>query len=912
MPERKHGIDALVSGLTNFKEESPAPLDVVDAKKNNFNYKKYKHDKKDVIVKTFNQDSYRGPSLRDFIIRSDMIYKLTEKKLRENNQGAELDRKLERLNQAREACVDLLKRECTVEPTTADQRRYDKKIKAQLSATIKQATEIIQDFLFQGIALTAPDAFESHANLTAVLREYQADESLLTAEEGRPDFVNFYPNPVPGSDQKGGFISVQRTIGHTIPSTERFNRKPYENKLPNFVECGVYYKDVNGTIQPEFKGFRHSSYTPIRVENSYNRQKAAAEIVKGMLIELAKQEQLNNPNLNQPILLNLSSLALLTPYHRTDMLIPAKEEYEYRQLEESYEALMFYNNREVKLSIDGKEISVQLNVTMMNAPSNPAGVFFAKRRTPLKLVHSSLEDDINTQGMSKFIQQGCSFLKDNQFAEEMKNIFKQDASGLEFRLAKKYETLSSTQGSHTYFKIKQEIKQLNQQIFRLEHARIKACRDYLKTNRKSMVAFLEDLKSQNPKSNEDQVCELFFQTLLMYFDGQVEPNQYGARFLLASQKMGSHADFYCKSGEDRTGRMQNMVEELCIFYRNYGYYPRYDANKKSMEPEDQKIQSQIAVMVHEFSVSNDITGENSRGARGLQIGEGLKTNQTLPASVGDQMGKMAKGIYSLRHTGVQNEIAKKIYGLRIDTSRQHLLKETLNKNKADVLVVKTNAQGFSSRLMRVSERKSSEAQPAPRAVLQDEIKATKETSYIAHRLGENDLIVIEKKYNDVVGCIEKDAKMVRDMTKAPPGGLSREINEELAIEHAFAMIAPPFNPKISTLVLSGTDQEQVARIQAVLLILHNKLPDFKELEVKVDEAGMRPDLSTDAHIQKKNNESFIRAHLSDSACRQVLERQSELSQLIEKQRKIKFIVNSERQEGKLNILEGSEVKISPK
>ncbi len=935
MPKRNNyeTVDELLAEAVHTLRDDSASLNSREADRNRFFYGIFQEGTKPrVIVKGFDENSYNGPSLRDFIDRLSILHlvaveRLKAKRLAGNITQVDYDKKIATLEQKREECIASLERDCQIQPIPLDGL---KKRQKEIELAIRQATLYIQQYTFDALVLTDPNAFQSQHALDESLRAYMSDESRLTAKMGRPDFINVYANPEEG--KTGEFISIQRTVDHTIPSTERDDTGPFEGKIPNFVECGVYYRDADGNQRSEFTGYRHSSYPPIREKDDFTRQKKAAKIVQSMLTELARQEMKKGHY--GTIELNLSSLTLLTPYHRTDAIVPSGEQ-EYRQLAESYDAVMLYKDRPIKLNIDGREVTVKLNVSMLNAPGNPAGVSISERGTFTRWsMHSRLEKDINAQGMSEFIQKTCGYLTDYsgiQVVQDIKDIFKKGGEefGLKHLLAKANERLAEAiktgSGKSRYYKeCKLEVDKLNKQIFKIERERMRACRKFMTNpnNRRDVDMFLASLQNP-PRTTQSEVAELFFQTLLIYSDGKVDPIHYGSRFLLANQKMGNHVDFYCKSGEDRTGRMQNMVEELCIFYRNHGCYPKYDSFKKRMDPVDKIQQDQIALAVNEFSVSRDITGANSIGARGLQIADQLgpfkaRANAMLPTVMGDRIGKTAKGVYSLTDSLIGKSPVRKIApSLAIDKTRKKLLEKTLgNASRGNILFEEgTSRLGFSSRIVHSTERENYERSkstpgtptPPPRTTVSS-------PTYTAHRLSKDDLIVSEKEYSvGVLGRIEKSTHSVSDMTQVPEGGLPPDVNEDLAIEQAFAMVNPPFNPEASILVLSGADDEQVARIHAVLLFLKNNITFLKTLEIEVEGASAQPEVATKPSLQKKYDQAFVKAHLSDSALHKIKSHKTDFILLVEKQKHMKSVIKAGRPEAEseLTLIEGASI-ILPK
>ncbi|MCH9689682.1 MAG: hypothetical protein K0U24_08780 [Gammaproteobacteria bacterium] len=464
---------------------------------------------------------------------------------------------------------------------------------AAVISEIKRAQAYIAQFIADAVCLIPSNSKTQDKRVY----DLAALESKVIAEKGRPNFINYY-STAPEADEEAPIqrVSIQRVVGDAIPSTERGYAK-----LPNFVECGVGYIDKeSGDYVSQFTGYRHSSYPPIRIENKILRRAAAGDTVKEMLTELAKKKLAKRSDLEHagskenPIKITLSSLALLTPISSW-----LKEQYfrgfesESRQLKESHGALMAYDDRVIEVHVGGRSVWIRPDINLFTAPSNAHGKMVTK--TPG--MRSGLEQKINRKWMRKFISQM------NQHLDETSDFL------------------------------------LGEHPTRAELVR--------------KLAALNVLQGEGG-DEEQKMMRLYLETLLMQMDRQVEPGQVGARYLILSKYMGHDVDFYCKSGEDRTGRVQNLIEEMYEFSRRHGYFPRYDSHKKALLLDDTTQQQTLALYASEFSVSRDITGENAHGARGLQLGLGpmkhlfhaMDMNVGLPNDSGDVLGKTAKGVYS--------------------------------------------------------------------------------------------------------------------------------------------------------------------------------------------------------------------------------------------------------------------------
>jgi len=900
-----------------FKEPTVDATQNVEANEsarlNNFEYSEYLYNQAHaLIVKQFKEQSYNGPTKRDFQERLNIIFETAKMKLKEqfDNQQfnqTEYELKLKKIEAYKATARDAINNNCTIAPKYISDDLVARE-KKEVIPVINQAKQYIQQFVFDALVVIEPDAFQSKKQLTRALSDFSADESRLTAEKGRRNFINLYPIP------KGDLsrVSMQRVINDAIPSTERDGKLP--GKLPNFVECGIGYKKADGSFFSEFSGYRHSSYPTIKVADDFVRQKNTALTVRDMLAELARKKLLTNPALSAGIIeLNLSSLTLLSPvaiiekFGLTDESVLPKGESEYKQLEESYNALMMYNDRVIDLEVDGGTFQVKLNVNLVNAAANPIGVYAAKQGiSGRRLAQSTLEKHINTEGMNRYIEQTERYLKEKNHPLVFENLtpYQPELGVIRQQLIEKNKQLEldlMADNQSAYHTKKQEISNLKNQIYAFELKVMDTRKEQYFKHRSEIDAYLQSIKDSPNKSPEMQVAELYYQSIAMYMDGQVEPAQFGARYLLVRQKTGDDVEYFCKSGEDRTGRVQNLLEELCEFNRSQGRFPVYDFKNKQMDKQDREMQQNIAQYVSEFSVSRDINNENVHGARGLQIGSSLDLNKKLPNSSGDALAKTHKRVYLLG-----NFLPKKA------------LTQTIKGAQGNVLVEEDRMQGFFSRVVRSQDRSAYEQSKSSSSPPRSELLEGTDTlpTYQSKKIDKHDLVVIEKTYTinnnsqTVVARLEREVGAIRDVTEVPQNGLPEHINQEAALQQAYAMLSPPFQvKKDKPLILKGNDNAQVARVHAALLALKSKHDSLKNLVILVKGNSPRPSIEQSKAKQKEANELFIKSHLSNDILSSA--RMNEFVLLVNKQNKFKSLVGLGRKDSnsKLNLIE--DAKISP-
>ncbi|MBS0288727.1 MAG: hypothetical protein JSS07_01655 [Proteobacteria bacterium] len=88
--------------------------------------------------------------------------------------------------------------------------------------------------------------------------------------------------------------------------------------------------------------------------------------------------------------------------------------------------------------------------------------------------------------------------------------------------------------------------------------------------------------------------------------------RFQARFALLAQHMDAFVEWFCKSGEDRTGLLNEHIEAFCIFIEKYGYPPRWEN-----EEDNQKFH-EIMPHVHNGAPNRETNGLND-DSPGLKV-----------------------------------------------------------------------------------------------------------------------------------------------------------------------------------------------------------------------------------------------------------------------------------------------------
>lgn len=88
--------------------------------------------------------------------------------------------------------------------------------------------------------------------------------------------------------------------------------------------------------------------------------------------------------------------------------------------------------------------------------------------------------------------------------------------------------------------------------------------------------------------------------------------QFQARFALLTQHMDNFVEWFCKSGEDRTGLLNEQIEAYCLFIEKKGYPPRW-GNK-----EDDAFFYKLMPVVHNGTSNRETNAFNDDGP-GLKV-----------------------------------------------------------------------------------------------------------------------------------------------------------------------------------------------------------------------------------------------------------------------------------------------------
>jgi len=443
---------------------------------------------------------------------------------------------------------------------------------------------------------------------------------------------------------------------YTCPSTIRDKRQVGQ---ANAVRTEIA---VNG--RTVFTGHRHGSPSVLKINNDAERQYRTLQNVKQTLALAAEERiaKLGDP-LPDPLVLNISSMSLLSPVMKGDLLDGMKQ---FRQVDDSRQAYWSLHGRTIPLEVrneDGttRTVRVQLNSTFMSIGVNAVRGFGIPGFGANELVQR-----VNNRGLDQFFNH---FLKDAV----------QTADPELARVAKRLDELE-TQPSIRAAKTK--IVEYDRAALNLAYEKLEYCNRALadpdhkarvdskviKTERKNALKIIEreeknidklykelanareeiyqnrigDLRNilnelkimgraqggDKYKNNKDfQKWQMFVDAIDIYYN-QPQPGlkrfidvklktreknkilkkmakeddwdkkdqlrdqanalqkeidylnksnyRFQARFAMLANYMGDFVEWFCKSGEDRTGLLNEHIEAFCLFIEKYGCAPNWD------------------------------------------------------------------------------------------------------------------------------------------------------------------------------------------------------------------------------------------------------------------------------------------------------------------------------------------------
>ena len=156
--------------------------------------------------------------------------------------------------------------------------------------------------------------------------------------------------------------------------------------------------------------------------------------------------------------------------------------------------------------------------------------------------------------------------------------------------------------------------------------------------------------------------------------------QFQARFALLAQHMDNFVEWFCKSGEDRTGLLNEHIEAYCIFIEQNGHAPRWG------NEEDNKKFHKMMPHVHNGAPNRETNGFND-DSPGLKVSDADFEMRNLSYYTDKKMANMAADSSKIK--GVMNvEKIKKIIKGEPENVNPPIV-STFNHNKLLTQVNKT-------------------------------------------------------------------------------------------------------------------------------------------------------------------------------------------------------------------------------
>lgn len=645
-------------------------------------------------VRFFTEESYHGAKVEDFIARANALTQvaLTRAAKLPEAQASELSAWIQ--NEF-EKTRKRLSEQCII---NANNHLAETQAKAILTAR-----SLLRQLLVDLVTATDPDALTEKGITKSAISAFQSEEAQWLAAEGRPNFVHVYQLPSDiQTDTNYRRVSAQETMGdHTNPSTLRDKKE-----LSNFIRvaCGAF-DAASGQYRQDFFAYRHSSYSPIQYKGTsksdsfMHRRDGAAKSARQMLQTLVEAKLADLPADEMqtgPIEISLSSMMMLSPSWFMDHGKMSED----RQVEESFHALQMLNGRVLDITIatehGDRVVQVKPDFSQMNAPANAkASPFLVYSKSMVNErgfydYQSSMLAFLNQNPIETNTPMGAAKLELVEIAVQSKAFLEQQAKHpdiiqaerrLQVKLAQanlpalyarlenlqlQYQHCGSDADKKSLYK---QYKHLDKQIQKRQKHVAKAYAEVNRVRRKNRQkhcqesmnllhnaitaalgnASLQDwFKSENGRDLRDQLTafQLYLDALTLQDNHLQESYEFAhdfqARYLLSNNLIGRNVEMFCKSGKDRTGRVQNYIEEMLSYRDIYGSVPRLN------EESQQRLEA-ISGSVHEFSVSREIAHHNAHGARGLLQDAGnriarvrLRVNRALNILTDRAMGSLAK------------------------------------------------------------------------------------------------------------------------------------------------------------------------------------------------------------------------------------------------------------------------------
>jgi len=492
-----------------------------------------------------------------------------------------------------------------------------------------------------------------------------------TAQDQQPEIIRFTPEIKKLIKEQGGNPGI--AYGSNAPECFLPSSLRYGEGLVNFLLTGFY----TSKQKQLFSGLRSASPTVLGVKGDICRIAKTLRIIE-QLLETIIREKLKEENEQEPLLIHLSVLSLLASSILEE---GRRDNNERRQIEEIFFALSGVDGKTIPFNVDGRELVVKIDINFMALGCNPSQKY-------LELY--AIRERVNRKGYFDFLKHMFNFLKQHEDIvgqdEFLYKIFEIIRSffidTIVVKENRKLEVLRDIQKETDYAEYRKKIMEYEENFsngllagdfssYRTQVENSYKAGDKIhgaiysrlclwwNENEKLYKKYLGKFaRREYPKESLHyliyQILRLFYQANRLFLEKEklFESEQYYFElqkvYLVISYFIGRIPWWFCKSGKDRTGKLENVILEDLIIYHLMGQFPLLGDPLVDNLKLDESIRDEIAAMVHEYSMSKQIAAANVLGPRVLQIRDGQRS-QGLRLGVFDRplaMPEFAKALKS--------------------------------------------------------------------------------------------------------------------------------------------------------------------------------------------------------------------------------------------------------------------------
>ncbi len=638
-------------------------------------------------VNEYEPNAYNGPKTEDFIEQQRVLINGAKKYVSElpikdettkNAAQEKIEGLLNLLDQ--KFLKDIRQKDCLIDPKLMRDSEKDEacyfEVHAQAKKLLGQLARDIQ-FVINDVSLKADPKCK---NFDLYALEQAGKEYVIS--RGRPTIINTYFINDSKNQQKQ-FFSMQRPASSINEKGERIAQEVLpctvrdRPGLVNYVITSsgkLVSKD--GTLQAKilFEGIRHTSYSPITLRNPYQREYIACRNCKQNLIDLAASIVKNQPDVktdpSKPLVIPLRTMMLLTP-KKGDALRNRKKYFhgkwtgdsESFQMEESALALKMYHNRVMKVNIEGKGVWIKPEISFMNLGANKYALsskldseslfaynakgFLDFQNEVLEFVGRYTEKN---QEVKKLLEDISLYGKSDQRLKKTKTYIQTIQQKNNSRLVKLYSELEELMGD--YLNNEEAINRKKEEIYQIESIIYNGYKHFFRLVKpykaekmkhlfekvKLNLASDPDLEPENKQKLENILIKFEYAMTLFHSKAYRKVDtilDFQVFYLNINEMMSNFVESFCKSAKDRTGRLDDKVQENMVFEENTSRPPTSPQEKKYVD-------TKIAPLVHQYSASQN-NAEQNTGGRGEQIGP--KVNPNLPAKIEKKHAALVKKLF---------------------------------------------------------------------------------------------------------------------------------------------------------------------------------------------------------------------------------------------------------------------------